>query len=117
VSVFGISLFEKHPLKLLLFFCVFCCTRTDKDILKFQMTEMTNFLPPLNLWGGRRFDLDDWQKRVLTYIDENKSVIVCAPTSSGKTPSTPPPSSIAGPHLFAHALLHDCGLFSPPHYV
>ena len=32
-----------------------------------------------------KFALDAWQKRVLTYIDEGRSVVVSAPTSSGKT--------------------------------
>lgn len=29
--------------------------------------------------------MDPWQKRVLTWIDAGKSVVICAPTSSGKT--------------------------------
>ncbi|MGB3691146.1 MAG: DEAD/DEAH box helicase [Spirulinaceae cyanobacterium] len=31
------------------------------------------------------FELDDFQKRAITALNENKSVVVCAPTGSGKT--------------------------------
>ena len=64
--------------------------RTEKafaehDMLKFQLTEMANYLPPLNLWGQGKFSLDGWQKDVLEAVDRRQSVIVAAPTSSGKT--------------------------------
>ena len=64
--------------------------RTEKafaehDMLKFQLTEMANYLPPLNLWGQGKFSLDGWQKDVLEAVDRCQSVIVAAPTSSGKT--------------------------------
>jgi len=40
--------------------------------------------PPLSKFTfGHK--LDPWQKRVLTWIDAGKSVVICAPTSSGKT--------------------------------
>jgi len=66
--------------------------RLDRDSLKklnlvdFQLTEMSDRLPPLNLHAlSGKFKLDDWQVRVLTLIEEKKSVLVTAPTSSGKT--------------------------------
>lgn len=31
------------------------------------------------------FELDDFQKKACNYIDEGKSVVVCAPTGAGKT--------------------------------
>ena len=31
------------------------------------------------------FELDDFQKEACNYIDEGKSVVVCAPTGAGKT--------------------------------
>ena len=56
----------------------------EPDIIKKQMTEMSHLLPPLSPFTSK-FKLDDWQKRVLQMIDEEKSVLICAPTSSGKT--------------------------------
>jgi hypothetical protein len=54
------------------------------DIIKFQMTKMHDRLPPLSRYN-RKFKLEDWQCRVLSAIDDGRSTIVCAPTSSGKT--------------------------------
>ena len=34
---------------------------------------------------GFDFELDDFQKEAVKYIDEGKSVVVCAPTGAGKT--------------------------------
>ena len=34
---------------------------------------------------GFPFELDDFQKEAVNYIDEGKSVVVCAPTGAGKT--------------------------------
>ncbi len=56
----------------------------EKDPIKLQLVDMFDKLPPLSKYTfGYR--LDPWQKRVLTWIDEGKSTIICAPTSSGKT--------------------------------
>jgi ATP-dependent RNA helicase DDX60 len=55
-----------------------------EDIIEFQMTRMSNRLPPLGYFSfGHKLDV--WQKRVLRMVDERRSVVVCAPTSSGKT--------------------------------
>lgn len=45
---------------------------------------MSNRLPPLSPFTSD-FRLDPWQKRVLKLIDARKSVVISAPTSSGKT--------------------------------
>jgi energy-coupling factor transporter ATP-binding protein EcfA2 len=45
---------------------------------------MSDSLPPLSKFSFG-FKLDPWQKRVLRWIDAGKSVVICAPTSSGKT--------------------------------
>merc|ERR1711871_1460691 len=56
----------------------------EPDIIHKQLTDMAHLLPPLSPFT-QKFKLDAWQKKVLRYVDERKSVIVCAPTSSGKT--------------------------------
>eukprot|EP00601_Ochromonadales_sp_CCMP2298_P018711 CAMPEP_0173320502 /NCGR_PEP_ID=MMETSP1143-20121109/28852_1 /TAXON_ID=483371 /ORGANISM="non described non described, Strain CCMP2298" /LENGTH=323 /DNA_ID=CAMNT_0014264073 /DNA_START=121 /DNA_END=1089 /DNA_ORIENTATION=- len=56
----------------------------ETDMVRLQLVEMSDSLPPLTKFNyGLR--LDAWQKRVLAWIDAGKSVIICAPTSSGKT--------------------------------
>ncbi|CAK4326273.1 unnamed protein product [Aphanomyces euteiches] len=72
----------------------------DKPLIPFQLTEMSDRLPPLNLHHMNKFILDSWQKEVLTHIDQNHSVVVCAPTSSGKTVLSSYVSVIGGKVLF-----------------
>ncbi|GAX18915.1 hypothetical protein FisN_8Hh133 [Fistulifera solaris] len=55
-----------------------------ESLISFQLTDMPDRLPPLSKYN-RRFQLEDWQCNVLEAIDERKSAVVCAPTSSGKT--------------------------------
>merc|ERR1719253_2290870 len=55
-----------------------------KDIITFQLTNMPDRLPPLSRYN-RHFKLEAWQCDILTAIDERRSAVVCAPTSSGKT--------------------------------
>eukprot|EP01034_Spumella_vulgaris_P027120 gene27121-33797_t len=57
---------------------------TEKDMIQLQLVEMYDSLPPLSKFTFG-FKLDPWQKRVLRWIDAGKSVLICAPTSSGKT--------------------------------
>ncbi|KAL7466405.1 hypothetical protein ACHAXS_006704 [Conticribra weissflogii] len=57
---------------------------SKKDIITFQLTEMPDRLPPLSRYN-RRFKLEDWQCDILEAIDNRRSAVVCAPTSSGKT--------------------------------
>lgn len=51
----------------------------------FLMKECSDLLPPLNFWDRGEYILDDWQKKVIGYIKDSQSVVVRAPTSSGKT--------------------------------
>jgi len=55
-----------------------------KDLISFQLTAMHDRLPPLSRYN-RHFSLEPWQCQVLQAIDEKKSAVVAAPTSSGKT--------------------------------
>ena len=64
--------------------------RLDKKLLHYDtksylMKECSDLLPPLNFWDKGEYKLDEWQKTVITFIKEKKSVLVKAPTSSGKT--------------------------------
>lgn len=56
----------------------------EPDIIRFQLMKMSDCLPPLSRFVFGH-SLDPWQIQVLTWIDEGKSVVISAPTSSGKT--------------------------------
>lgn len=71
-----------------------------RDLIEFQLTEMSDRLPPLNMHHMNKFILDDWQRTVLGHIDQNHSMIVCAPTSSGKTVLSSYVSVVGGKVLF-----------------
>ncbi|DAZ92975.1 TPA: hypothetical protein N0F65_004350 [Lagenidium giganteum] len=71
-----------------------------KNLIDFQLTEMSDRLPPLNMHHMNKFILDDWQRTVLTHIDQQHSVVVCAPTSSGKTVLSSYVSVVGGKVLF-----------------
>jgi hypothetical protein len=57
------------------------------NIVRYQLEEMPSYLPPLDYltFYNREFVLDDWQSDALDLIDKKKSIVLCAPTSSGKT--------------------------------
>jgi len=55
------------------------------DTSAYLMKECSDLLPPLNFWDRGNYELDDWQKEVIGYIKDSNSVLVRAPTSSGKT--------------------------------
>ena len=55
------------------------------DYKTYMMKELSHLLPPLNFWDRGSISLDDWQINVITLIKNNRSIIVRAPTSSGKT--------------------------------
>jgi len=57
---------------------------SKNNLISFQLTEMPDRLPPLSRYN-RKFKLDNWQCDILEAIDEERSAVVCAPTSSGKT--------------------------------
>lgn len=53
-------------------------------MIEIQLVKMSDRLPPLSKFTFG-YSLDPWQKRVLRWIDAGRSVLICAPTSSGKT--------------------------------
>ena len=57
----------------------------DYDYKLYMMKELSHMLPPLNLWDRRKKTLDEWQLKTIDLMKKNKSVIVKAPTSSGKS--------------------------------
>ena len=58
---------------------------SNYDVKSFLMKECSDLLPPLNFWDRGEYKLDDWQKQVINHIKNKKSVLIKAPTSSGKT--------------------------------
>ena len=58
---------------------------SDYDCKSYMLKELGHLLPPLNFWDQGIKKLDDWQKNVIDKIYQGLSVIVKAPTSSGKT--------------------------------
>lgn len=57
----------------------------DIPIKEHMLKNMGHLLEPLNPWSTRTKQLDDWQIQVIEHIKKRKSVIVKAPTSSGKS--------------------------------
>ena len=50
-----------------------------------MMKNMGDLLSPLNYWDSQDKKLDQWQINVIDHIKNKQSVIVKAPTSSGKS--------------------------------
>ena len=44
-----------------------------------------HYLPPLNFWDRGDLQFEEWQKDIIHKIKSNESVVLRAPTSSGKT--------------------------------
>ena len=57
----------------------------DCDVKSYLMKECSDMLPPLNFWDKGEYTLDEWQKNVINLVKKKESVLVRAPTSSGKT--------------------------------
>lgn len=55
------------------------------DYKLYILEQLGDLLPPLNFWDKRSLQLDEWQKHIISYIKHKQSVLVKAPTSSGKT--------------------------------
>ena len=57
----------------------------DTEYKLYMMKKLSYLLPPLNIHEPKTKKLDEWQIQVVNYIKEGKSVVVKAPTSSGKS--------------------------------
>ena len=57
----------------------------DTEYKLYMMKHLSHLLPPLNIHEPKVKKLDDWQIEVLNYIKKGESVVVKAPTSSGKS--------------------------------
>ena len=57
----------------------------DTEYRLYMLENMGHILPPLNLWDKKEHRLEDWQLKVFDHIKSNESVLVRAPTSSGKS--------------------------------
>lgn len=55
------------------------------DYKRIQFEHLSNELSPLDFYNDYEKKLDSWQIKTLSCIDKGQSVLVCAPTSCGKT--------------------------------
>ena len=55
------------------------------DYHLYMMKEVGDMLPPLNYWEKKSYSFEDWQIKVINHVKKKESVIVKAPTSSGKS--------------------------------
>lgn len=51
----------------------------------FQLYKLGERLPPLDFYNKHKFQLEKWQKRVLSHIEHKHNIFLSAPTSAGKT--------------------------------
>lgn len=57
----------------------------DTEYKLYMMKHLSHLLPPLNIHEPKVKKLDDWQVDIINYIKKGESVVVKAPTSSGKS--------------------------------
>jgi ATP-dependent RNA helicase DDX60 len=55
------------------------------DMHSLQMKNLSSYLPPLDPLYSGNMKLDDWQLDVFKKIEQKKNILICAPTSAGKT--------------------------------
>ena len=58
---------------------------SDYDCKSFMMKNMGQLLPPLDYWNQAEKRFEEWQLKTIKHIYKNESIIVKAPTSSGKS--------------------------------
>jgi superfamily II RNA helicase len=60
-------------------------TFPTSELIKFQLKEMEDIIPPFSPFERKKMCLDSWQIDVFKYINQKFSILIDAPTASGKT--------------------------------
>ncbi len=63
----------------------FSSTFPLEQMIKFQLKEMEDIIPPFSPFEKKRLSLDSWQLDVFGFINKKVSVLIDAPTAAGKT--------------------------------
>jgi len=63
----------------------FGATFTPEEMIKYQLKEMEDIIPPFSPFEKKVMSLDPWQLDVFNLIKKKCSILIDAPTSSGKT--------------------------------
>jgi superfamily II RNA helicase len=63
----------------------FARTFPTNELIKFQLKEMEDIIPPFSPFEKKKMCLDPWQIDVFKYINEKFSILIDAPTAAGKT--------------------------------
>ena len=58
---------------------------SNENMINVQFKNLSSFLPPLDPFCKLEYSLDDWQLEVFNFIQNKKNILICAPTSAGKT--------------------------------
>ena len=57
----------------------------NTDLLELQLNYLSSYLPPIDPFNDSKLTLDDWQLDTFNMIEQKKNILICAPTSAGKT--------------------------------
>ena len=57
----------------------------NTDLLEIQLNYLSSYLPPIDPFNDSKLTLDDWQLDTFNMIEQKKNILICAPTSAGKT--------------------------------
>ena len=60
-------------------------TLSKYDTKSYMLEHLGHLMPPLNVWDKPKVELEKWQKDVIRKVKSRKSILIKAPTSSGKT--------------------------------
>lgn len=63
----------------------FSATFPLDQMIKFQLKEMEDIIPPFSPFEKKKLSLDPWQLDVFGFINKKVSVLIDAPTAAGKT--------------------------------